>query len=102
MRLPNMPTKRPSRLNTTGAGAAMTDSAGPRTARIAGGFINMSEIDFCPSCGVYYVHHHGLIGTCKELQKANLEIEELKGELAELRKEQLKFNQRELEKMQKP
>ena len=58
----------------------------------------MSEIDFCPSCGVYYVHHHGLIRTCEELQKAKLEIVELKGELAELRDEQLKFNQREIEK----
>lgn len=61
----------------------------------------MSEIDFCPSCGVYYVHHHGLIGTCKELQKAKLEIVELKGELAELRDEDLKFNRREVEKIGK-
>ena len=61
----------------------------------------MSEIDFCPSCGVYYVHHHGLIGTCAELQKAKLEIVELKGELAELRDEELKFNQREVEKIGK-
>jgi len=50
----------------------------------------MSEIDFCPSCGIYYVHHHGLIRTCAELQKAKLEIESLKGELAELRDENKK------------
>ena len=79
----------------------MTGIAGPRTAQTAKGFINMSEIDFCPSCGVYYVHHHGLIRTCEELQKAKLEIVELKGELAELRDEQLKFNQREVEKIGK-
>jgi len=61
----------------------------------------MSEIDFCPSCGVYYVHHYGLIRTCEELQKAKLEIVELKGELADYRNEQLKFNQREVEKIGK-
>ena len=82
-------------------GAAMTDCAARKIARSAKGFIDMSEIDFCPSCGVYYVHHHGLIGTCAELQKAKLEIVELKGELAELRDEELKFNQREVEKMRK-
>jgi len=74
------------------------DCAGQRTARIVRETIDMSEIDFCPSCGVYYVHHHGLIGTCAELQKAKLEIESLKVELAELRDEELKFNQREFEK----
>jgi hypothetical protein len=61
----------------------------------------MSEIDFCPSCGVYYIHHTGLIPTCAELQKAKLEIVELKGELAELRDEMMEFNQRETEKMRK-
>ena len=96
-----MPMKQPSRTLTTGAGGAMTDGAGPRTATTAKGFIDMSEIDFCPSCGIYYVHHHGLIRTCEELQKAKLEIVELKGKLAELRDEQLKFNQREVEKMRK-
>jgi hypothetical protein len=101
MRLRNMPMKQPSKTHTTGDGGAMTDFAGPRTARTAKGFINMSEIDFCPSCGLYYVHHHGLIRTCEELQKAKLEIVELKWELAELRDEELKFNQRETEKIQK-
>jgi len=62
----------------------------------------MSENHFCPSCGVYYIHHHGLIGTCAELQKAKLEIEKLKGQLAELREEGLKFNQCKTEKMRKP
>ena len=55
----------------------------------------------CPSCGVDYIEHNGLISTCAELQKAKLEIVELKGELAELRDEELKFNQRETEKMRK-
>jgi hypothetical protein len=85
----------------TGAGGVTTGIAGLRTARTAKDTIDMSEIDFCPSCGVYYVHHRGLIGTCEELQKAKLEIVELKGELAELRDEELKFNQRETEKMRK-
>ena len=85
-----------------GAGDVRMGCAGPRTARTVKDTIDMSEIDFCPSCGVYYVHHHGLIRTCEELQKAKLEIVELKGELAELRDEQLKFNQREVEKMGKP
>jgi len=56
---------------------------------------------FCPSCGVDYVEHNGLIPTCAELQKAKLKIERLKGKLAELRNEQLKFNQREVEKIGK-
>ena len=61
----------------------------------------MSENNFCPSCGVYYVHHHGLIRTCEELQKAKLKIERLEGVLADYRNEQLKFNQREVEKIGK-
>lgn len=79
----------------------MTGIAGRKIAKTVKGFIDMSEIDFCPSCGVYYVHHQGLIRTCEELQKAKLEIVELKGELAELRYEDLKFNQREVEKIGK-
>jgi len=101
MRLPNMPMKQPSRTHMTGAGDAMTGIAARKIAKIVKGFIDMSEIDFCPSCGVYYVHHHGLIRTCEELQKAKLEIVELKGELADYRNEQLKFNQREVEKIRK-
>jgi hypothetical protein len=56
---------------------------------------------FCPSCGVDYIRHNGLIPTCSELQKAKLEIERLKGKLAELRDEELKFNKREVEKIGK-
>ena len=56
---------------------------------------------FCPSCGVDYIEHNGLISTCAELQKAKLRIERLKGKLAELRDEQLNFNKRETEKMKK-
>jgi len=56
---------------------------------------------FCPFCGVDYIHHNGLVATCAELQKAKLKIERLKGKLAELRDEQLKFNQREVEKIGK-
>lgn len=96
-----MPMKQPSRTHMTGAGDAMTGIAARKIATTVKGFFDMSENNFCPSCGVYYVHHHGLIRTCEELQKAKLEIVELKGELAELRDEELKFNQRETEKMQK-
>ena len=63
--------------------------------------MNYNNDHFCPSCGVDYIEHNGLIPTCAELQKAKLKIERLKGELAELRDEQLKFNQREVEKMRK-
>ena len=101
MRLPNMPMKQPSKTHTTGAGGAMTDFAGLRTARIVRDTIDMSDEYFCPSCGVYYIHHNGLIPTCAELQKAKLKIERLKGKLAELRDEQMKFNQREVEKIGK-
>ena len=79
----------------------MTGTAGRKIAKTVRGFIDMSEIDFCPSCGVYYVHHQGLIRTCAELQLAKLEIEILKGKLADYRNEELKFNQRETEKMRK-
>ena len=85
----------------TGAGGAMTGIAGPRTAQTAKGFFDMRKDHFCPSCGVDYIHHNGLIPTCAELQKAKLKIERLKKKLAELRDEQLKFNQRETEKMKK-
>lgn len=77
----------------------MTDCAGPRIVQTVSHVIEMSENHYCPSCGVYYIHHHGLIATCAELQKAKLEVEKLNGELAELRKEQLKFNKREVEKI---
>jgi len=96
-----MPMKQPSRTHMTGAGGAMTDIAARKIARFAKGFIDMSENNFCPSCGVYYVHHHGLIRTCEELQKAKLKIERLEGVLADYRNEQLKFNQREVEKIGK-
>jgi len=51
----------------------------------------MSGEHFCPSCGVDYVEHNGLIPTCAELQKAKLEIGKLKAELAEFREEQNKI-----------
>jgi len=49
----------------------------------------MKEYNFCPSCGVQYFHHLGLIGTCAELQKAKLNILKLKEELYELQKKEL-------------
>jgi len=85
----------------TGAGDAMTAIAARKIATIAKGFIDMSENNFCPSCGVDYVEHNGLVATCAELQKAKLKIERLKGLLADYRNEQLKFNQREVEKIGK-
>ena len=30
--------------------------------------------DACPSCGVLYVDHHGLHGTCRELQQLKRQI----------------------------
>lgn len=59
----------------------------------------MSENNFCPSCGVDYVD--GLIPTCALLQKAELKIEKLERELAELRDEMMEFNLRKIEKMRK-
>lgn len=79
----------------------MTGIAGRKIAKTVKGFIDMSEIDFCPSCGVDYIHHNGLIPTCAELQKAQQKIIRLKMVLADYRNEQLKFNQRETEKMKK-
>ena len=61
----------------------------------------MNKHTFCPSCGVDYIHHNGLIPTCAELQKAKLKIERLKMILADYRDKQLKFNQREVEKIKK-
>lgn len=84
-----------------GAGDVRMDCAGPRTAQIVRDTIDMSDEHFCPSCGVQYIHHHGLIGTCSELQKAKLKIEKLEGVLADYRNEQLKFNEREVEKIGK-
>jgi hypothetical protein len=84
-----------------GAGDVRMDCAGPRTVQIVRETIDMSDEYFCPSCGVYYIHHNGLIPTCAELQKAKLKIERLKGLLADYRNEQLKFNQREVEKIGK-
>ena len=101
MRLPNMPMKQPSRTHTTGAGVAMAGIAARKIATIAKGFIDMSKNNFCPSCGVDYINHNGLIPTCAELQKAKLKIERLEGVLADYRNEQLKFNQREVEKIGK-
>jgi len=60
--------------------------------------MNYTDKQNCPSCGVQYIHHNGLIPTCAELQKAKLKIERLEGILADYRNEQLKFNQREVEK----
>ena len=96
-----MPMKQPSRTHTTGAGDATTGIAARKIATIAKGFIDMSENNFCPSCGVDYIHHNGLVATCAELQKAKLKIERLQGVLADYRNEQLKFNQREVEKIGK-
>ena len=84
-----------------GAGDVRMGCAGPRTARTVKGFIDMSKDHFCPSCGVDYIEHNGLISTCAELQKAKLEIERLKMVLADYRNEQLKFNKREVEKIGK-
>jgi hypothetical protein len=85
----------------TGAGDAMTGIAAPKIATIARGFIDMSDKNFCPSCGVDYVEHNGLIPTCAELQKAKLKIERLEKVLSDYRNEQLKFNKREVEKIGK-
>jgi len=63
--------------------------------------MNYTDNQNCPSCGVDYVEHNGLIPTCAELQKAKLKIERLKGLLADYRNERLKFNQREVEKIGK-
>jgi hypothetical protein len=38
---------------------------------------NYTDKQNCPSCGIQYVQHNGLIGTCAELQKAKLKIERL-------------------------
>ena len=62
---------------------------------------NYTDEHFCPCCGVDYIHHNGLIPTCAELQKAKLKIERLKMILADYRDKQLKFNQREVEKIGK-
>jgi len=62
---------------------------------------NYTDKHYCPSCGVYYIHHNGLVATCAELQKAKLKIERLKGLLADYRNEQLNFNKREVEKIGK-
>jgi len=62
---------------------------------------NYTDKQNCPSCGIQYVQHNGLIGTCAELQKAKLKIKRLEGVLADYRNEQLKFNQREVEKIGK-
>lgn len=32
----------------------------------------------CPSCGVKYIDHLGLIGTCEELQKYKKTIEDIR------------------------
>jgi len=48
-------------------------------------------MNYCPSCGVQYIHHHGLIVTCSQLQKATLKIENLKKESARLRKKNKMF-----------
>jgi len=45
-----------------------------------------TDKNFCPSCGVYYVEHNGLIPTCAELQKAKLKIERLEKVLSDYRK----------------
>jgi len=84
-----------------GAGDVRMDCAGPMTAQIVRDTIDMSDEHFCPSCGVQYIHHHGLIGTCSELQKAKLKIEKLNGELAKLREEELKFNDHLIEILEK-
>ena len=61
--------------------------------------MNYNNDHFCPSCGVDYIHHNGLIPTCAELQIAKLKIKRLKMVLADYRDEQLKFNKREVEKI---
>lgn len=39
------------------------------------------SIDKCPSCGIKYINHLGLIGTCRELQILKLGLLKLKKEL---------------------
>lgn len=64
--------------------------------------MNDTDQHFCPSCGVDYIEHNGLIATCAELRKAKLKIIRLKILLEDYKNEQLKFNQREVEKIGKP
>lgn len=49
-----------------------------------------SDRDKCPSCGVKYIDHLGLIGTCRELQKLRSELFEQKNveRLCEILREQ--------------
>jgi len=63
--------------------------------------MNYTNKQNCPSCGIQYVQHNGLIGTCAELQRAKLKIERLEKVLSDYRNEQLKFNKREVEKIGK-
>jgi len=63
--------------------------------------MNYTDEQNCPSCGIQYVQHNGLIGTCAELQRAKLKIERLEKVLSDYRNEQLKFNKREVEKIGK-
>lgn len=85
-------------------GTAVRDAVCVMSRDSGAGKLNMNHTDlhtFCPSCGVDYIEHNGLIPTCAELQIAKLNIKRLKMVLADYRNEQLKFNKRETEKMRK-
>ena len=46
----------------------------------------------CPSCGVAWVEHLGMIGTCRELQQARADILVLAAEIDRLRNVQASQN----------
>lgn len=51
-----------------------------------------AEEPCCPSCGVAYVDHLGLIGTCRQLQEARADILVLAAEIDRLRNVQATQN----------
>ena len=44
-------------------------------------FTEESKTDKCPSCGVKYINHPGLIPTCKKLQEYESILHEIKNAL---------------------
>lgn len=43
------------------------------------------QADKCPSCGVPYILHLGLIGTCADLQETREELDRINGKLKIIR-----------------
>lgn len=40
-------------------------------------FTEETKTDKCPSCGIKYINHLGLISTCKELQELKKELKSI-------------------------